>query len=135
MSMEDKDTKHNTHFFLYVILLSLFIVSIVSYYRLIIKNDYKVTYKGFCDPAIEKCFVNYEDGTDENSKYYSKMEKYAPDLYKECGSDITNCKEASICVLGDRNCSKTYCDNNVAGDICSTPPPVFINNNATSTKK
>jgi len=133
--MENKDTKHNTHFFLYVILLSLIIVSTISCYRFFIKHDYMVSYNGFCDPAVEKCFVNYEDDTDETSKYYSKMEKYAPDLYKECGSDITNCKDASVCVPGDLNCSKAYCDNS-AGDICSAPPPpIFIDNNATSTKK
>ena len=134
--MENKDTKHNAHFFIYVILLSLIIVSAISCYRFFIKHDYTVSYDGFCDPVTEKCFINYEDCADAKTKYYSKMEKYAPDLYKQCGSDITNCKEASICVPGDRNCSKTYCDNSVAGDICSTPPPpIFINNNATSTKK
>ena len=122
MVMKDKDKKFLDYFFPYAILLLVVMVGVASYYRFMIKRDYYVSYNGLCDPAIEKCFTNYEDGVDEKSKYYSKMEKYAPDLYKECGSDITDCKDANECVLGDRNCSKTYCDNNVAEDVCSTPP-------------
>jgi hypothetical protein len=120
--MENNPIKSQNHFFLYIILLFVIVVGTLSYYRFLIKHDYNVSYDGQCDPATESCFVNYGDDEGAESMYYSKMQKYAPDLYRECGSNITDCEEASMCLPGDRNCSRVYCDKNNTEDNCSTPP-------------
>lgn len=106
--------------FFYILALFIIVISVVSYYRLIIKNDYLVGYEGVCDPAINKCFIGCEDDTCTEEYYYSKVVKYAPDLFRECGKDITDCETASVCLSNDRKCSVTYC-NEVDGDICKAP--------------
>ena len=87
-----------------------------------IKHDYVVGYQGVCDPAIGKCFMNCEDDACTKVDYYSEMQKYEPDLYKECGQDITDCAAASMCLLSDRKCSITYCDKKTSDDnnVCQT---------------
>jgi len=104
----------------YFFAISIIIVSIISYNRFIINNDYFVGYEGVCDPNIEKCFIGCEDDECTEEYYYSQIVKYAPDLYSECGEDITDCKEANVCLPSDRNCSITYCDIETDGDSCST---------------
>lgn len=109
------------HFFLYVIVTLIFIVGVFSYYRFMIKQDYMVGYEGVCDPATNtnKCFEGCNDDACTEKYYYSKMVKYAPDLYKECGEDITDCESASSCLPGDQGCSVTYCNSEVNGDTCA----------------
>lgn len=132
--MENTPIKSRNHFFLYILLVFVVTVGVLSYYRFSVKHDYYVGYNGSCDPSTESCFVQNEDGTDTKSIYFSKMKKYAPDLFRECGSDITNCSEANICLSSDHNCSKIYCDKNIGEDNCSNPPTT-LNDNATITKK
>lgn len=91
-----------------------------SYYRFVVKHDYMVGYDGACDPSSKTCFVGYEDGDPEKMYYYSKMQKYAPDLYGQCGEDITDCEAASVCFLNDRECSVEYCDPEKDGELCET---------------
>jgi len=93
----------------------------VSYTRFVVNHDYIVGYEGSCDPEIFKCFVGYEDGTSEKELYYSKIKKYAPDLYKQCGEDITGCESANRCFPEDRHCSIIYCDEKKDDDTCSQP--------------
>ena len=113
--------KHlRNHFFFYILAPLMIIVSAFSYFRFIINNDYLIGYEGTCNPATEKCFTGCTDDACTESYYYSQMIKYAPDLYKECGKDITDCEAANTCLPEDRNCSITYCDPEVDGDICST---------------
>jgi hypothetical protein len=106
------------HLFLILIPIVI-IVGIISYNRLIINQDYIVAYEGVCDPNISNCFIGCEDDSCSIEYYYSKVQKYAPDLYLECGKDITECENANICLPTDRNCNIIYCDSNIEGDACS----------------
>ena len=110
------------HFFLYVIVTLIFIVGVFSYHRFIIKQDYIVGYEGVCDPAVNtsKCFEACDDDACTEKHYYLKMVKYAPDLRKECGEDITDCESANSCLPDDHDCSAVYCDPEVEGDTCAT---------------
>lgn len=110
------------HFFLYVIVTLIFIVGVFSYHRFMIKQDYLVGYEGVCDPTVNtnKCFEACDDDDCTEKHYYLKMVKYAPDLYKECGEDITDCESASLCLSDDRDCSAVYCNPEVEGDTCAT---------------
>ena len=112
--------KFPDYFFLYFIVAVAFIVSTVSYYHFVIKQDYVVWYEGYCDPRIDKCFVGCEDDACTEEYYYSEIQKYAPDLYRECGNDITDCEDANVCLIGDRKCSVVYCDTEIHGDICES---------------
>lgn len=109
------------HFFFYAIVTSIFIVGVFSYHRFMNKQDYMVGYEGVCDPAVDanKCFEGCDDDACTEKYYYVKMVKYAPDLYKECGEDITDCESANLCLPSDRDCSATYCDPEVGGDTCA----------------
>ncbi len=117
--MESNHIKFYNHLFLYTLSFLLIVVICASYYRFIIKHDYMVEYEGACDPASEKCFEGCADDACTEKSYYSKVTKYAPDLYNECGEDITNCENANICLLGDKKCSISYCNPEIDGDICS----------------
>jgi len=120
--MENKHTHFRNHFFLYIIVLLIFVIGVFSYCRFIIKHDYVVGYEGVCDLAINtnKCFAGCNDDACTEKYYYSKMIKYASDLYKECGEDITDCEAANSCLQGDRDCSVVYCNSEVDGDACAT---------------
>ena len=63
-----------------------------SYMRFIVTHDYMVAYEGECDPSLNTCFVGCIDNECTSEYYYTKVQKYAPDLYKQCGSDITDCE-------------------------------------------
>lgn len=93
-----------------------------------------VEYEGICDPVTEKCFIGCEDDECTIEYYYSEIVKYAPDLQRECGNDITDCEAANICLPNDRECLVTYCDSETDGDVCSSPNEELLqNNNADST--
>ena len=114
-------THVRTNFFFYILILFTAITGTFSYCRFMIRNDYIVEYEGACDPAIEKCFVGCEDDECIKEYYYSNIQKYAPEIYKECGADITNCEKANVCLPEDHNCSITYCDPEIDGeDTCAT---------------
>jgi hypothetical protein len=85
-----------------------------------VRQDYLVRYEGTCDATIQKCFIGCEDDACTKESNYSKVVKYAPDIYKECGEDITDCEAANTCLPNDRNCSVTYCDPKI-DDECTTP--------------
>ncbi len=110
------------HFFLYILVALIFVVSVFSYRRFIIKQDYLVGYESVCDLAVNtnKCFEGCDDDACTEKYYYLKMVKYAPDLYKECGEDITNCESAKSCLPDNRECSMIYCNPEVKGDTCAT---------------
>lgn len=97
------------NFFLITLAVSVIGVIFSSYNRFIIHHDYIVGYEGTCDPEIYKCFVGIDDSSGEEY-YYTKMKKYEPDLYLECGVDITDCENANMCLDYDRECTITYCD-------------------------
>jgi hypothetical protein len=109
------------YFFYYFLLGSLLIVGVLSYFHFVIKSDYVVYYEGECDPAIESCFVGCEDDGCTEEYFYSKVQKYAPDVIRECGEYITECAKANICLSTDQECSITYCDPETDGSDCSLP--------------
>jgi hypothetical protein len=108
------------HLFFYLVLFFILIALIISFCRFMIARDYVVGYEGVCDPIMKECFVGCEDEECTKEYYYTKMEKYAPDLYAECGEDITDCEEANICLPSDNNCSIVYCNSEIDGDSCET---------------
>lgn len=116
------------HFFSYIIFLLIVVIGFFSYYRFMIKHDYIVGYQGVCDPSTGKCFMSCEDDACTKPDYYDNVLKYAPDLYKECGTDITNCEDANVCLAGDHKCSITYCDRKNKDDICEPELQNNINN-------
>lgn len=112
----------------FVLIPIIIIVGYFSFNRFLVKHDYIVSYEGNCNPTIEQCFIGCENDECTQEYFYSKIQKYAPDLYNECGKDITDCKQANICLPNDRDCSITYCNPEVDGDICSEIPIEEINN-------
>jgi hypothetical protein len=108
------------NFFFYILITLVLVVGVVSYNRILINQDYLIEYEGECDPATEECFTGCEDETCTEEYYYTKMIKYAPDLYQECGSDITNCETANVCLPDDHECSVTYCDTKIDDTVCET---------------
>lgn len=110
------------YFFFYILVSLIVVIGGISYYRFIVKHNYLVRYEGVCDPVTEKCFVSCEDDACTKEDYYSEVVKYAPDLYRECGKDITDCEAASMCLPDDRECSITYCNPVLDGDSCATTP-------------
>ncbi len=106
------------NFFFYILTLLIIIISVVSYNRLFINQNYIIEYEGICDPITENCFVGCEDDECTKEYYYTKMIKYTPDLYKQCGKDITDCESANICLPEDQICSITYCNIKIDKEIC-----------------
>lgn len=89
-----------------------------SWMRFMVNYDYIVTYEAACDPYSNVCFIGCEDAECFQPYYYANMQKYAADLYRQCGNDIRECKEAEACLPGDRSCTITYCDPRVDGQTC-----------------
>ena len=86
------------------------IAAAVSYHRFMVQEDFVVQYEGICDPAVENCYVACEDEECTSVYYYSLVQKYAADVYAQCGEDITDCHEASICLPSDGYCSNERCE-------------------------
>ncbi len=107
------------HVFFYFVALVIVVSAVMSFYRFIVLNDYLVSYEGNCDPTTESCFVGCEDDECTSEYYYTEIIKYAPDLEKECGINITDCEAANICLPTDRECSITYCDPEIDGGACA----------------
>lgn len=102
---------HPSRHLLVLVLVPLIALSAAaSYYRFILASDYMVSYEGECDPATESCFEGCEDDACETTYPYKQMQKYAADLEVSCGTDITDCEAASVCLAADRDCTVTYCD-------------------------
>lgn len=112
--------KFHDNFFYYILTLLVVIMVSASYVRFMVNQDYLVSFEGACNPTTENCFTGCEDDECTTQYYYSEVVKYAPDLYRECGPDITDCEAANVCLPDDRKCSVTYCDIEVDGDTCET---------------
>ena len=121
--MELIHTHFRKHFFFYILIIAIFANVGFSYYRFMVKHDYVVGYHGSCDSATGKCFMSCDDDACTKPEYYTEMKKYEPDLYKECGEDITSCDAASVCLPADRKCSTTYCDSSTSNNdnTCQAP--------------
>lgn len=98
------------YFFLYTLAPLLVLVVAVSYVRFMVLKDYTVGYEGDCDQYTESCFIGTDEDTGEEY-YYSKIQKYAPNIESQCGQDITDCNSAQKCLPEDGGrCSIMYCD-------------------------
>jgi len=111
------DTKSKILFWIFVVLIVL--STSASYHRFIVLQDYLVAYEGECDPYTQVCFIGCEDDECISEYYYSQMEKYAPNVFEQCGKDITDCEKAYVCLSEDgEKCSITFCNPEVDGDAC-----------------
>ena len=91
-----------------------------SFIRFMVLKDYLVAYEGFCNPEEKSCFVGCDNDECTENYYYSLVQKYGPNLYEQCGSDITDCAAAQMCLeTNDEQCQITYCDANM-NDNCDT---------------
>jgi hypothetical protein len=110
------------HFFLYILVPLVVLMAIASYYRFMVAHDYVVEYEGDCDPVTQNCFVGCDDDECTEEYYYSRVQKYAADVNRECGPDITDCESAMICLPDERSCSITYCNAETVGEdeVCET---------------
>lgn len=106
----------------FYILATLTVLSIgAAYFRFIVAQDYIVAYEGVCEPATQICFIKCSDDACTSKEYYDKVQKYAANLYAQCGKDITDCNDANICLpQGDKKCSITYCDPKIEGNTCTS---------------
>jgi hypothetical protein len=109
------------YFFYYLLLVIILITGVFSYLRFIVRHDYIVYYEGECDPALMSCFVGCKDDECTEKYYYSEVQKYTPDLLRECGVFIDDCAGANVCLPTDQKCSITYCDSEVDGGDCALP--------------
>ncbi len=122
------------HFLFYSIISLIVIVGIFSYFRFFVYKDYIVEYEGDCDPYTQDCFIGCGDDDCKEEYYYSNMQKYAPDLFSQCGYDITDCDTASVCLPNDRKCSITYCEIDTNGNVCEvfTQDTPILENDSTA---
>ena len=121
-----------TNIFFYLIGLFLVLEIFLSFNRFIVNNDYFVSYEGSCDPYAKSCFQVCED---DECTYSTKVNKYAPDVLAQCGKDIADCESASVCLLSDRECSITYCDEWIDEDCDSITEVVPIINEIDQTQE
>lgn len=117
--MEAKNTSFRENIFFYILIIIITVIGTISYYRFMVNEDYLIRYEGVCDPTIHTCFVGCEDDECTTEYYYSDVVKYAPDLYAECGKNITDCEIANICLPKDKTCTITYCDTKT-DNTCDT---------------
>lgn len=108
------------HIFTYCVLAlaTLFVIS--AFVRFMVMHDYVIAYEGECDPIMSSCFVGCEDEECTTEYYYTHIQKYASDLFRQCGNSIEDCEYATMCFPSDQNCSITYCDSSEEGEVCST---------------
>lgn len=108
-----------SNIFFYLILLLSVLAFSAGYVRFVILHDYMVGYEGECDPATAVCFIGCENDECTTNYFYTKMQKYEPRLFEQCGDDITDCEEANYCLSdNDEKCLTTYCNPEVDIDIC-----------------
>lgn len=111
------DTKSKTLFWIFVVLVILSVSA--SYYRFMVLHDYLIAYEGECDPYSQVCFIGCENDECTSEYYYSQIEKYNPNIFEQCGEDITDCEKAYTCLPEDGDkCSITFCNPEVDGDAC-----------------
>ncbi len=100
-----------------LLLVVLFVLT--SYYRFLVIHDYSVGYETECDPYTQTCFVGCEDDECTSEYYYSKINKYAPNLFEQCGNDITDCEKAHKCLPEDgTQCTITFCNSEINDGTC-----------------
>ena len=107
----------------------IFIVSAMSFYKVLAQNNYYVKMETDCDPEKEKCFIkecNPEEDSErpENQEErisYSKIINKKASAIPACDSKNETCLELNC--EGDRFCQETFCDekNVEKGETCNDP--------------
>lgn len=111
------------HLLVFTLLPLLIFSASFSYYRFVIKKDYRVGYDAMCDPSTQSCYVWCEDEECADPEYYVFIEKYASDVYAACGEDVTDCPSAHQCLPTDTECSIRFCDpTHETCAVAPTPP-------------
>lgn len=105
-----KGMSSGKHLLVYILLPLCLLAIAASYYRFMVVGSYVVEYEGACDPVTESCFVACADDECTDLYYHTWVHKYASDVQRECGIDVTDCEAANVCLPGDTECSVTYCD-------------------------
>lgn len=105
--------------FLSILVLPLLVLLIAgSFYRFVILRDYMVSYEIECDPSLNSCFKACADDSCSSEYYFAIIEKYANNLYKQCGPDVTDCEDSTTCTPEDEDkCTITFCTEE--DGICS----------------
>ena len=131
--------KFQQHILAYILIPLATGVLIVSAYRFFVAHDYIVEYQIDCDPESSKCFVGCDDDDCTQVYYYANVQKYAPDIFSECGEDVSECEQANSCLPSDTHCTIIYCDpqtvledeecSTITEEIFSDEEDVVENNN------
>ncbi len=108
------------HVLLYTLVPLIILLAVASGYRFMVRYDYNVMYEAACDPTVQSCFIGCGNDECTETYYYAEVQKYAADLYAQCGADITGCEAAAACLPGERDCSVTYCDLGRDGKSCES---------------
>lgn len=108
------------HFKKYILLytiLPLFILTVMAtYYRIIILQDYLVSYQLPCDPSTHSCYFDSET----SSSFYF-VERKASQLSLLCGSNsVLDCSAATTCEVGEESCLVQFCQPDF-GQSCYSP--------------
>lgn len=115
--------KFRNTFFSYTLVLLIMLYVGTAYVRFFVIDDYVVAYEGDCDPTEHDCYIGCEDEECIEKYYYFHVKKYAPDLFAQCGADITGCENAQVCFPGnERLCTITYCDTKHEYELCEQVP-------------
>jgi hypothetical protein len=125
------------------ILFALFFAAIaisflLSYFKIIVKNDFVVFGETSCDPVRERCFSrpceDENDCGDPASKYsyYKLIKKNFKGI--SCGSNNEKCNVLS-CNQEEKNCTEILCDkqNVKDGEECNDPE-AYNNHNSDNIK-
>lgn len=116
--MDIKHINFRDHIASFILIVLILLISIFSYYRFFIINDYIIKYEAECDFTTKNCFIGCEDDACTQQYYYFYIQKHADDLYQQCGEDITNCETSNFCLPSDRECSINYCNTEADGNLC-----------------
>lgn len=109
------------YFLLYTLIPLLILSTAASYFRFMVIHDYTVEYEGSCEPEGSSCFIGCGDEECKVEYYYTIVTKNASHLFEQCGTDITDCELANICLPEDNeDCNITYCDPLIDPDACET---------------
>lgn len=118
------------YFLLYTLIPLLVLSAATSYYRFMVIHDYTAEYEGNCNPETNSCFIGCEDDECTNEYYYKIMSKNASDLIEQCGTNITECEFAHICLpKNDESCTISYCDP-IDGEECAAVTEEYNTDNS-----
>jgi hypothetical protein len=113
--------KFQDTFFHYSLIVLVLATVLIAYVRFMVIRNYMVAYEADCNSITESCFIGCEDDECLTTYYYSLIEKPAADVYAQCGAHIADCEAINHCLAtNDFNCSKSYCDPVVDGELCET---------------